>query len=59
MNVQFAALIERGKKAGASLRPAWDIASQGDAAESARGNLREATKLFFGFALAQEIRQWS
>ena len=40
-----------------SLCPELDIASQGDTAQEARDNLREAVELFFETASRQEIKQ--
>ena len=52
---QLTAIIEREDDADVALCPELDIASQGDAVESARKNLVEALELFFELADPTEV----
>jgi len=51
------AIIEREGSGYVSFCPELDIASQGDSAQEARENLREALELFFETASPTEIQQ--
>ncbi|MGB9634591.1 MAG: type II toxin-antitoxin system HicB family antitoxin [Chloroflexaceae bacterium] len=57
--MKLTAIIEREGDGYVSLCPELDIASQGDAIEQARDNLREALELFFETASPEEIGQRS
>ncbi|MDI6733503.1 MAG: type II toxin-antitoxin system HicB family antitoxin [Planctomycetota bacterium] len=54
---QLTAVIEKEGDGYVALCPELDIASQGNAIETARDNLREALELFFETASAAEIKQ--
>ncbi len=56
MNRQLTAIIEREGDGFVSLCPELDVASQGDAVDEARRNLREALELFFETASPEEKR---
>ncbi|MBI2865355.1 MAG: type II toxin-antitoxin system HicB family antitoxin [Chloroflexi bacterium] len=55
--MKLTAIIEREGDGYVSLCPELDIASQGDAIEEARDNLREALELFFEAATPEEMRE--
>lgn len=57
MSIRLTAIIHREGDGVVALCPDLDVASQGDAVESARDNLREALELFFECAFAEEIQQ--
>lgn len=57
MQKQMTAIIEREGSGYVSFCPELDIASQGDSAQEARENLREALELFFETASPTEIQQ--
>lgn len=56
MTRQLTAIIEREENGYVSLCPELDIASQGEAIEQARENLREALELFFECASPEEVK---
>ena len=56
MQKQITINIEREDDGYISHCPELDIASQGDSAEEARSNLREAVELFYEMALPQETK---
>ncbi len=56
MQRQLTAIIEREGDGYVALCPEYDIASQGNAIEDARENLREALELFFQTASPDEVR---
>ncbi len=53
----FTALVQREDDGWVSLCPELDVASQGDTAEEAKANLREAVELFLETAPAEEIER--
>ncbi len=53
----FTALVQREDDGWVSLCPELDVASQGDTAEVAKANLREAVELFLETAPAEEIER--
>lgn len=55
--MKLTALIEREGEGYVSLCPELDVASQGKTVEEARDNLREALKLLFESASAEEVKQ--
>ena len=56
---QVTAIIERDGDGYVALCPEFDVASQGDTIEDARGNLREALELLLETADPSEIqRRW-
>ena len=55
--MKLTAVIEREGDGYISFCPELDIASQGEAVESARDNLREALELFFESASREEVKQ--
>ncbi len=57
MSKQLTAIIEREGDGYVALCPELDIASQGDTADEARDNLKEALELFFEVAPAEEVRR--
>ena len=57
MYKQLTAIIERERTGYVSLCPQLDIASQGDTAQEARENFREALELFFEAASPSEINE--
>ena len=57
MSKRLTAIIQREGDGYVALCPELDIASQGNAIEVARENLREALELFFECASAAEIGQ--
>jgi len=57
MKRQLTAIIEREGAGYVALCPELDIASQGDAIQEARDNLREALELFFECASDEESGQ--
>ena len=54
---QVTAIVEREGDGYVALCPELDVASQGDAIESARKNLQEAVELFFETADPTEIER--
>ncbi len=56
MQKQLTAIIKREENGYVSLCPELDMASQGEAVEEARENLREALELFFETASSEEIQ---
>ena len=54
-NMQLTTVIEREGDGYVALCPQLDIASQGDTAALARGNLKEALELFFETADSEEV----
>ena len=54
---QVTAIVEREGDGYFALCPELDVASQGDAIESARKNLQEAVELFFETADPTEIER--
>ncbi|MGK7345580.1 MAG: type II toxin-antitoxin system HicB family antitoxin [Candidatus Nitrospinota bacterium M3_3B_026] len=54
---KLTAVIEREGGGYVALCPEVDIASQGDTAEAARDNLKEALELFFETASSGEIKE--
>jgi predicted RNase H-like HicB family nuclease len=57
MKRRLTAIIGREGDGYVALCPELDIASQGDAVESARDNLREALELFFETAPPEEVER--
>jgi predicted RNase H-like HicB family nuclease len=55
MKQRLTAIIEREGDGYVALCPELDIASQGDSAEAARENLREALELFYECAPPEEV----
>ena len=55
--VQLSMVIEREGNGFVSLCPELDVASQGDTAEEAQGNLDEALELFLEAADESEVRR--
>ncbi len=53
----FTAIVQREDDGWVSLCPELDVASQGDTAEEAEANLREAVELFLDSAAAEEIKR--
>jgi predicted RNase H-like HicB family nuclease len=56
MQKLLTAIIEREGDGYVALCPEYDIASQGNTIEEARGNLREALELFFETASPDEVQ---
>ena len=56
MQKQLTAFIEREGDGYVSLCPELNVASQGNAIEEARENLREAIELFFETASPEELQ---
>ncbi len=56
MSRRLTAIIHREGDGFVALCPELDIASQGDAIETARDNLREALELFFECASPAEVQ---
>jgi predicted RNase H-like HicB family nuclease len=54
---QLTAIIEREDSGYVSLRPEFDVASQGATIESARENLQEAVELFVTTADPREVEK--
>lgn len=52
---EFTAIVQREDDGWVSLCPELDVASQGDTAEEAKANLREAVELFLETAPADEV----
>ncbi len=55
--MKLTAIIEREGDRYVAVCPELDVASQGDSAEQARDNLREALELFVECASPEEISQ--
>jgi predicted RNase H-like HicB family nuclease len=56
-NLRLTAVIEKEETVYVALCPELDVASQGDTANEARANLREAVALFLECASPEEIRR--
>lgn len=54
-NRRFTAIVQREGAVWVSLCPELDVASQGDTADTASDNLREAVELFLATAAPAEV----
>ena len=54
---RFTALVQKEGDGWCALCPELDVASQGDTADAAKANLREAVELFLETASEDEVRR--